>query len=125
MPVVSGNVEEEHKDSLDDMADNGPCSSRSEAVARAVDAGLAELGYADGAQRETGLREIVQQAYRGSLWALVLLLGLTWLGPVESRLVVLALTPIPAALWALDRALHRVEPRATRLLVTALGGGAR
>lgn len=122
MVIVSGDVDPEHKQNLDDMVAHRDCASRSEAVAQAVDAGLAELGYASGQRRHTALRGIIQQSYRGSLWALVLLMGLTWFGPVEARLVVLALTPIPLALWALDRALHRVEPRVSRLLVTALGG---
>lgn len=124
MPVVSGDVDAEHKDALDDMVDDDHCpaGSRSEALAKVVDAGLTELGYSGADRTQTGLRDIIQSAYRGALWAVLLLVGLTWVGPVEARLVVLALTPIPAALWLVDRGLARIEPRATQALTAAIGG---
>jgi len=122
MPVVSGDVPEEHKQALDDMAEAGEAGSRSEAVRMAVAAGLPELGYSGSRRTQTGLRSIIRRAITGSTWALVLLVGLTWLGPVQARLAVVALLPVPAALWVVDRVLARCEPRLTRALVAALGG---
>jgi len=122
MPVVSGDVDDETKDALDDMQQRGIASSRSEAVALAVERGLDDLGYRGSNRRQTGLRQIIQHAYIGSLWAVMVLAGLTWFGPLEVRLLVIGLLPVPIALFVVDIGLARVEPRVSEALVAALGG---
>ena len=122
MPVISGDVDETTKHALDDMATSGMASSRSEAVNIAVTKGLEQLGYHGSKRRQTGLREIIQHAYVGSLWTVIALVGLTWLGPLELRLLVIGILPIPAIFWAMDKTLARIEPRATRALIAAIGG---
>ena len=127
MDTVSTRVDESTHEQIQELRDDcDSAESKADAVEIAVQTGLNELGYDDSGQApKTGLRKITQQAYQGSVWAIILLIGMTWLGPLESRLLVVGLVPIPAALWGLDQLLARLEPSVSQAISKTVQGDLR
>lgn len=116
---VTARTDQEHREALDQYVRDGHADSRSEAVRQTSQAELARIGYLNGTELDTPLRQTVREFARIFCYAGFAWFGFAVLWSVEVRLGGVFLILMGAILLGVDRALAKVEPKVTDRL-TAL-----
>lgn len=120
--TLSGHVDTDQVEAIQEMVEAGEADNQSEAIRRALRVGLSEMGYHNGVRTDTQLRTVARR-FRDAF----LLLGVLWVGvsfwlPIGWRS--LAAAPVAAGLacHVIDRGLARREPDVSNRLRALVGG---
>ena len=119
---VTVRLENGQKHAFEEMERDGAADSQSEALRRALNVGLAELGYLNGQNRDTRIRMVARRFADAFALLGVLLLGTTFWLPLEIRMYVVAPFAMALACWGLDRFLEGHEPAVSNRLAGLFTG---
>jgi len=119
---VSGRLDDDIVDGLEEMTDNGDAENISEALRMTCSAGLRQYGYYWGEKRDTRLRKTVRRFIDAFA-----LLGVMWIGvsfwlPLELRALAAAPFAASAACLSIDRVLATHEPAVSNWLAGLVRG---
>lgn len=108
--TYSARLTPQQEEALEAMSDNGDADNTSEALRMALDEGLIELGYRNGAKQETRLRATIQRFADAFGLLGIIVVGVTWLYPLGFRMWAIPIFLIALTLYGLDRLLADYEP---------------
>jgi len=119
---LTGNFDQDQVDGFESMQEDGKADNYSEAVRIASTVGLQELGYLNGENKNTLLK---QSVYRFSwLFSIAGMVGLgfTFAYPVPARLPSFAVLVFGIALYGVSELLEDHEPSVTKKIKRLFGG---
>ena len=116
MEKKSVDLEQRQVEALEQMVDYGDADNQSEALRTALDAGAQSLGYRNGRKHDTTFRQSVRRMADAVGLLGLFIVGLTFWGPMEWRILVVVPFLMAAVLYGTDRLLARVEPTVSNRL---------
>lgn len=120
--VVSAQFDDHQTEAFDQMEKEGDAENQSEALRRAANVGLHEMGYINGEKKETRLKATVH--YVSWLFMVAGLVGLafTIAYPVPARIPSFAVLTVGVVLYGVHEKLEDVEPDLSRRLARFVRG---
>jgi hypothetical protein len=116
-------LEKQQRDGLEAVVEHGGADNESEAARRLINAGMAELGYGDGAPAESPLKQLSAEFGRAFAWVGVAWLAITLVAPVELRLGAVFAFAAALGCSVLYVVFDKHEPGISAALKRLFGGG--
>jgi len=118
---VTARTDKDHRTALEQLVEDGHADSLSEALRQTSQRELARMGYLNGTQRDTTLRQFIREAGKLSTYAAIFALGMSLFYPFAFRVPVMILIIGGMVLFGVDAGLARVEPRVSNNIKRFVG----
>lgn len=116
-------LQEDHLDGLKEMVESGHADNRSEALKMTMQSGFREYGVVSHTSTDTRLRETARRLAFGFAMVGAVVLGLTYFGSIEARLLGIVPWMMALGCYGVDRGLGQVEPAVSNRLRGVLPSG--